>query len=172
MTNTLLTATAVPAQNLPGHRARFLSVFIFLVGFLVWTPPASAQTATGEVAGRVTNALTGRVINNARVAVPSLGRTVFTNEYGDFRVSGLPAGDVTLEVFFTGLDPQTVAVTVARVAQSRATTAAAPVPRSQMSRPALSLRFRVEGKAVRVVVRAVLRGLATAAMAARVGPSP
>ena len=113
MTNTLLTATAVPAQNLPGHRARFLSAFVFLVGFLFWTPPASAQTSTGEVAGRVTNALTGRVINNARVAVPSLGRTVFTNEYGDFRVSGLPAGDVTLEVFFTGLDPQTVAVTVA-----------------------------------------------------------
>ena len=74
--------------------------------------PAQSPSSTGTVSGRVTNALTGRTLNNARVTVPSVNKVAFTNEYGEFVISGVPAGEATLQVFFTGLDTKEVSVTV------------------------------------------------------------
>ena len=73
---------------------------------------ATAQTGGATVTGRVSNAVTGQYLNNARVTAQGTNKTVFTNSYGEYRLSGLPAGEVTLEVFYTGLDAKTVTVTV------------------------------------------------------------
>src|SRR5688572_444925 len=73
---------------------------------------AFAQATTGGVSGRVLDANTGRYLNNARVTVEGSDIATFTNEYGNFQLSGLPAGEVTLVAFYTGLGEQRATVTV------------------------------------------------------------
>ncbi|WP_414661149.1 TonB-dependent receptor domain-containing protein [Horticoccus sp. 23ND18S-11] len=75
--------------------------------------PRSVPAGTGAVEGRVKNAVTGAYLNNARVSVPGTTLLAFTDESGTYRLAGVAAGAVTLEVFYTGLDPQAAAVTVA-----------------------------------------------------------
>ena len=71
------------------------------------------QTAnSGVVEGRVQSATTGNFLNNARVRVAGTTREVFTNSFGEYRILDLPAGPANLEVVFTGMAPQNVAVTV------------------------------------------------------------
>jgi iron complex outermembrane recepter protein len=77
------------------------------------TAEIMAQGAgTGTVTGRVQNVTNGMYLNNARVTVEGTNKEVFTNEYGEFMLTDIPAGEVKLRVSFTGLDPQIVTVTV------------------------------------------------------------
>lgn len=77
-------------------------------------PPASAQeAATGTVTGRVQNAGTGAYLNNVRVSVAGTTREALTNPAGEYRLTDLPAGEVTLEFFHTGMNPEKVTVQVA-----------------------------------------------------------
>jgi TonB-dependent receptor len=75
------------------------------------TSRASA-TSTGAVAGRIQNVATGQYLNNVRVTVKGTELVAFTDQTGSFRLSGVPGGPAVLEVFFTGLDIQQIAVTV------------------------------------------------------------
>lgn len=97
------------------HPRRLLAV-LFLLLAPAAVPSLRAQApataATGTVTGRVQNADNGRFLNNARVAVRGTDRVAFTDESGTYRLTGLPAGPVTLDVFYTGLVPQPVAVEV------------------------------------------------------------
>ncbi|MBI5688935.1 MAG: carboxypeptidase-like regulatory domain-containing protein, partial [Verrucomicrobia bacterium] len=80
--------------------------------------PLPAQTSAANVAadatisGRVLNVATGQYLNNARVSVRGTGLVAFTDQTGTYRLPAVPAGNVTLEVFFTGLDPQSAVVSV------------------------------------------------------------
>lgn len=94
-----------------------LSLFtcsLFALVLLALAPQISAQTAaaTGAIEGRVLNVQSGRYLNNARIRVADTNRETFTNSFGEYRLSGVPAGEVTLEVFYTGLARQTEAVQV------------------------------------------------------------
>lgn len=84
--------------------------------FLAWLSaiaPASAQSAaTGVVAGRVQNTAARLSLENARVRVDGSNRETFTDVFGEYRFPDLPAGEVKLTAFYTGLTPQTVSVTV------------------------------------------------------------
>ena len=81
---------------------------------VVASPTAIAQALPrGTVTGRVQNANTGTYLNNARVAVQGTTREVLTNTAGEFRLTDVPAGEAVLEVFYTGMTPQQVRVTVA-----------------------------------------------------------
>jgi iron complex outermembrane recepter protein len=71
-----------------------------------------AQNGSGSVEGRVKNSVTGEYLNNVRVAVKGTNQEAFTDESGLYRLDNVPAGDVTLQVFFTGLDPQETGVTI------------------------------------------------------------
>jgi iron complex outermembrane receptor protein len=83
------------------------------VGVVATLSPVSAQTAaTGLVEGRVQNGSSGTYLTNARVRVVGSNVEVFTNAFGEYRIPNLPAGPATLEVFYTGLAPKRVSVTV------------------------------------------------------------
>ncbi|MFM9092873.1 MAG: carboxypeptidase regulatory-like domain-containing protein, partial [Verrucomicrobiota bacterium] len=71
---------------------------------------AQAPGGTAALSGRVQNEVTGQFLNNARVSVRGTDQTTFTDETGTFRVPALPAGRVTVEAFYSGLDPVTATV--------------------------------------------------------------
>ena len=62
------------------------------------------------VTGRVKNRATGAYLNNARVSIPGTRLLTFTDESGTYQLTGVPAGECMLEVFYTGLDVQQVSV--------------------------------------------------------------
>lgn len=70
----------------------------------------SGQTAeaTGSISGRVQNAATNRYLTNARVEVLGSEQFTFTNNRGEFTLGDLPAGSATIEVFYTGLNTETL----------------------------------------------------------------
>jgi TonB-dependent receptor len=76
------------------------------------TESAKNADDRGTVTGRVQNALSGNYLNNARISVRATDRTVFTNESGTYLIPDAPAGEITIEVFYTGLEPQTITLKV------------------------------------------------------------
>lgn len=72
----------------------------------------SAANSTGTVEGRVLNATSGSYLNNARVIVDGTRLSTVTNESGEFRLSGVPAGQAKISALYTGLQAQTTTVTV------------------------------------------------------------
>ena len=82
------------------------------------TPPPRKSSAdanaknTGTVVGRVQNSAAGLYLKNARVVVAGTNVQALTNEFGDYRLSGVPGGDVTLIASYAGLAPQSAVITV------------------------------------------------------------
>ncbi len=73
---------------------------------------AAASAPAGAISGRVQHAVTGQYLPNARVTLRGADQVVFTDDAGIYRLTPVPAGEVTLEVFYTGLDPQETRVRV------------------------------------------------------------
>src|SRR5688572_22325244 len=70
---------------------------------------ALAQSAgTGTIDGHIQNKVTGDFLNNARVSVKGSTLVTLTDDSGYYRLNGVPAGEVALRVFFTGLDEKEV----------------------------------------------------------------
>ncbi len=80
--------------------------------FVLFAAGLYAAVTSGSVSGRILNVSTGQYLNNARVAVKGTELVAFTDQTGSYRLAGVPAGSVVLEVFYTGLDSQQIAVTV------------------------------------------------------------
>ncbi len=72
-----------------------------------------AQPAAGSVAGTVSNAGTGDLLEGVRVVLPALGRSALTDATGRYLIDGVPAGSHELTASYTGLDPQRFTVAVA-----------------------------------------------------------
>src|SRR5690606_27432467 len=79
--------------------------------------PAQNQD-TGGIRGRVLNTATGEYVRNAEIRVQGTGIVVYSEEGGLFRISGVPAGQATLTVRYTGLNDasRTATVTAGQVA--------------------------------------------------------
>ncbi|MBI5770458.1 MAG: TonB-dependent receptor [Verrucomicrobia bacterium] len=75
--------------------------------------PEPVERATGTIEGRVQHLVTGDRLNNARVSVKGTNLVAFTGEDGTYQLAAVPAGAITLRVFFTGLDEKDIPVTVA-----------------------------------------------------------
>ncbi len=73
---------------------------------------AAAADSPATVTGRVSNVATGKYLNNARVALRGADQVVFTDAFGTYRLVNVPAGPAVLEVFYTDLDPQEIALTL------------------------------------------------------------
>ncbi|MBL9199066.1 MAG: TonB-dependent receptor plug domain-containing protein, partial [Opitutaceae bacterium] len=95
-----------------GRLFSVVSVLSALAAVALFVPASRAAAATGTITGRVTNAVTGHTLGKARVAVQGTDLVVHTDDFGGFRLVDVPAGAATLEVFYTDLDAQTVAVAV------------------------------------------------------------
>ena len=93
-------------------------LLILAIGLLIHPATARAQAPapTASVSGRVSQAATGQYLNNARVAVQGTNLVAFTDESGTYRLDRVAAGTVVLEVFYTGLEPQTVSLALAPAA--------------------------------------------------------
>jgi TonB-dependent receptor len=79
---------------------------------LTLAPAAVAADTVGTIRGRVQHAATGQFLNNARVALKGTTLADLTDETGTYRIARVPAGPAVLQVFYTGLAPQEIAVTI------------------------------------------------------------
>ena len=73
--------------------------------------------ATGSIVGRIQNEDTGEYLYGARVSVmvgatPGAGLIASTDQSGSYRLEGVPAGSVTLQVVYSGMPTSTSQVTV------------------------------------------------------------
>jgi TonB-dependent receptor len=80
---------------------------------------ALPRNATGVIEGRVVNAASGSYLNNARIRIAGTSSETFTNSFGEYRLTNVPIGARTLNVFYTGLPSLAVEVTVASGATAR-----------------------------------------------------
>ena len=71
-----------------------------------------SQAGAGIVRGRIFNTATGEYVRNAEVRVEGTGIVVYSEDDGDFRLTGVPAGDVTVVVKYTGLQEAKAVATV------------------------------------------------------------
>ncbi len=95
---------------MPKAAAGLLNLLVLTCALLFPSDLSAQAGGTAMVSGRVENAVSGSALNLARVTVAATGQEVFTNEYGEYFLSGLPAGRVELIFSYTGMASQTVAV--------------------------------------------------------------
>ena len=93
-----------------------LTSFVFLSLLLAGV---RAQVGTGGIAGSVSNAGTGDLLEGVRVSLPSLGLTVLTDNTGRYTFSNVPAGTHTIMAEYIGLDSAKQEVVVASAQQVR-----------------------------------------------------
>ena len=97
------------------HRTLRLAGACFAVtlGLIVLSgSTASAQSTTGSIEGRVLNAANGTYLSKARVVVVGTTLEALTNDYGEYRITDVPAGTATLKTTYTGQAPRTTVVSV------------------------------------------------------------
>lgn len=112
--------SAAPTRPLLPFRARVSARLRLLLahalavalGAVAALPAAAQPAATGSIRGRVLNADTGDYLNNARVTVAGTALQAFTNSYGEYRLANVPAGEATVQVFYTGFPEKGATVTV------------------------------------------------------------
>jgi TonB-dependent receptor len=66
--------------------------------------PQTQVVETGSVRGRVLNTATGEYVRNAEIRVEGTSIVAYSDDGGQFRLTGLPVGQVTLTVRYTGLE--------------------------------------------------------------------
>ena len=74
---------------------------------------AQSQAGAGVVRGRIFNTATGEYVRNAEIRVEGTTIVAYSEDDGDFRLTGVPAGDVTVVVKYTGLQESKAVATVA-----------------------------------------------------------
>ena len=100
------------ASNFGGLQLGRLLCSLTLVLGLGLPLTADAQTATGSVSGRVQNVGNGKYLNNVRITLEGSNRATATNEFGEYRLDNVPAGEAKVRAFYTGLDSEVSTVTV------------------------------------------------------------
>lgn len=83
-----------------------------LVLVSVLTAAENIAPGGGTLTGTVINAATSRALEGARVTLTGMDREVLTDSQGVYRMSNVPAGQHSLAVSYTGLDPAEVAVRI------------------------------------------------------------
>src|SRR5688572_26264473 len=88
---------------------KLATVLILIAG----VPPATAQNApAGSIHGRILDVNTGNYLDNARVTIGGTNLTALSNGFGEFQLTNVPAGEVVVTVFYSGLPPVTATVPV------------------------------------------------------------
>ncbi|MES2697520.1 MAG: carboxypeptidase regulatory-like domain-containing protein [Verrucomicrobiota bacterium] len=89
-----------------------LRLAVLAAGLLLNTAPAAAQATGGTVEGRVFNTRNGEFLEKARVTIEGTPLETFTDNSGQYRFVNVPAGEVRVKAFYTGLVSQTTSVKV------------------------------------------------------------
>ncbi|MBI4623662.1 MAG: carboxypeptidase regulatory-like domain-containing protein [Verrucomicrobia bacterium] len=113
MTTKIRNFVAAPARAACLSVAALTALFLFAFA----APPAGAaespaNAATGAIEGRVFNPGTGEYLEKARVTVEGAGLETLTDSLGQYSFANVPAGEVRVKVFYTGLVVQTAPVRV------------------------------------------------------------
>src|SRR5687767_8373596 len=87
------------------------SLIAVVVACLFFASTVLGQSGSAQVTGRVGHAVTKVALGGAVVAVRGTAQQALTAEDGTFRLQLAP-GAHTLEVSYTGLEPQTIPVVV------------------------------------------------------------
>lgn len=106
------TSTGEAAAFIPARFGR--CALTAVLAFCLTLTSAFAQSGDGLLTGRVSNAITGQYLTNARVSVQGTNTTVYTDSYGEYCIPGV-AGTVTLEATYPGLDSAPMAITATAV---------------------------------------------------------
>ena len=72
----------------------------------------AAVPPVGFVEGRVIHSAEGRYLANVRLSVEGSTLQALTDAAGEYRLTGVPAGDVRVRIVYPGLEPQVVTLTV------------------------------------------------------------
>ena len=83
-----------------------------VAGVMLSPPEVRAQTGGGIIAGSISNAATGDLLEGVRVSLPDAGLTVLTDNTGRYLFSNVPAGTHPIVASYTGLDSVKHDVTV------------------------------------------------------------
>lgn len=109
----------------------------------------------GGVRGRILNTATGEYVRNAEIRVEGTNIVAYSEDGGDFRLSNVPAGDVTIVVKYTGLEETRAVASVA--AGQTATVAFELRPQSYAARDseveAITVAAKREGQAAAIMER-------------------
>jgi TonB-dependent receptor len=82
--------------------------------FLVLLPASAAwaQTPANRISGRVFNPVTQEYVRNAEVAIPGTNLVAYTADDGSYTLGSVPAGEITVQVTYTGYQTGTARLTV------------------------------------------------------------
>jgi iron complex outermembrane receptor protein len=114
-----------------------------------------SQGGVGGLRGRILNTATGQYVRNAEIRVEGTSIVAYSQDGGDFRLSNVPAGDVTVVVKYTGLEETRAVATVA--AGQTATVGFELRPQSYAARDgeveAITIVGKREGQAAAIMER-------------------
>lgn len=99
----------------PTARANCKQLLLIILSFacmLLVTSPLRAQTASGAIEGTVYNYTNDLPIAKAVVSIKGTLMETLTDESGRFRFTGVPAGEVLLQVVYLGFDSQSRTLTL------------------------------------------------------------
>ncbi len=75
-----------------------------VAAFLTSALPAQPSATTGTIVGRVFNPVTQEYVRNAELAIPGTNHVAYSGDDGSFVLTGVAAGEVTLNVTYTGYE--------------------------------------------------------------------
>jgi outer membrane receptor protein involved in Fe transport len=101
---------ACPLASLIGRISRTASFFVVCAAFLISVSARAAEAAS--VAGTVSNAQTGNLLEGVRIEIPALRRSTLTDNSGRYVLSNIPAGTHEIVATYIGLDPMKTQVVV------------------------------------------------------------
>lgn len=96
-------------SSFPGEFRRFL---VSLLSLSLTLTCAWAQSGTGSLSGKITDAAKGAPLAGAIISIDDLFRESSTDREGVFFIGNLPAGEYTVRVSYLGLDAKNFPVTV------------------------------------------------------------
>jgi TonB-dependent receptor len=87
-------------------------ILLELAGGAAARTQSEQHIGSGGVRGRVLNTATGEYVRNAEIRVEGTTIVTYSADGGNFRLTGVPAGEVTVVVKYTGLEESRAATTV------------------------------------------------------------
>lgn len=82
-------------------------------GFVLTSVLSAQAISTGTIEGRVFDSQRNTYLEKARVTIQGSTQETFTDSTGQYRISGVPAGTATVNIFYTGRGSHSEVVTVA-----------------------------------------------------------